>query len=96
MNRDDFFIMREAMTRFGGRFVKSLSICLAYADPVNREILIDAFTQDTVVNYGPGTSFFKTIEEERAQKERQQIYQTQDKRVKLVVKEVRKKLSNTR
>ena len=48
--------MITLMDQYGGSFVSALAQALRYADPTNRQRLLDAFP-DLVVKYGPSSSF---------------------------------------
>jgi 2-oxo-4-hydroxy-4-carboxy--5-ureidoimidazoline (OHCU) decarboxylase len=48
--------MITLMDQYGGSFVSSIAQALRYADPNNRQRLLDAFP-DLVAKYGPGTKF---------------------------------------
>jgi hypothetical protein len=48
--------MITLMDQYGGSFVSSIAQALRYADPTNRQRLLDAFP-DIVAKYGPGTKF---------------------------------------
>ena len=48
--------MITLMDQYGGSFVSSIAQALRYADPTNRQRLLDAFP-DIVAKYGPGTRF---------------------------------------
>jgi hypothetical protein len=48
--------MITLMDQYGGSFVSTLAQALRYADPTNRQRLLDAFP-DIVAKYGPGTKF---------------------------------------
>jgi len=56
MNSTEFRNMIMVMDQYGGSFVSSIAQALRFADPVNRQRLIDAFP-DLVAKYGPGTKF---------------------------------------
>jgi 2-oxo-4-hydroxy-4-carboxy--5-ureidoimidazoline (OHCU) decarboxylase len=49
------------METYGGTFVSSISQALRYADPMNRQKLLDAFP-DLVEKYGPNSQFMKPKE----------------------------------
>ena len=59
MNSTDFHRMLCLMESKGGTFVSSLSQALRYADPVNRQRVLDAFP-DLVEKYGPNSPFNKS------------------------------------
>lgn len=56
MNATEFRNMIITMEQYGGSFVSSIAQALRFADPINRQRLIDAFP-DLVAKYGPGTKF---------------------------------------
>jgi len=56
MNSTEFRNMIMVMDQYGGSFVSSIAQALRFADPVNRQRLIDAFP-DLVAKYGPNTKF---------------------------------------
>ena len=47
------------METYGGTFVSHLATALRYADPVNRQKILDAFP-DLVAKYGPASQFMKS------------------------------------
>ena len=53
--------MLTLMDQYGGSFVSALAQALRYADPTNRQRLLDAFP-DLVAKYGPGTKFAQTLQ----------------------------------
>jgi len=61
MNSSQLFAMTALMETYGGTFVSSISQALRYADPVNRQKLLDAFP-DLVEKYGPNSQFMKPKE----------------------------------
>jgi hypothetical protein len=58
MNLAQFHAMTECMQTYGGTFVSHLATALRYADPVNRQKILDAFP-DLVAKYGPTSQFMK-------------------------------------
>ena len=58
MNSAQFHAMTECMQTYGGTFVSHLATALRYADPVNRQKILDVFP-DLVVKYGPTSQFMK-------------------------------------
>ena len=56
MNSTEFRNMVMVMDQYGGSFVSSIAQALRFADPVNRQRLIDAFP-DLVAKYGPNNQF---------------------------------------
>ena len=48
--------MITLMDQYGGSFVSSIAQALRYADPNNRQRLLDAFP-DLVAKYGPSSNF---------------------------------------
>ena len=50
--------MTSLMQTYGGTFLSHLATALRYADPVNRQKILDAFP-DLVAKYGPGSQFMK-------------------------------------
>ena len=48
--------MITLMDQYGGSFVSSIAQALRYADPNNRQRLLDAFPE-LVAKYGPDTKF---------------------------------------
>ena len=48
--------MITLMDQYGGSFVSAIAQALRYADPTNRQRLLDAFP-DLVAKYGPSSSF---------------------------------------
>jgi len=58
MNSAQFFAMTALMQSHGGTFVSHLATALRYADPVNRQKILDAFP-DLVAKYGPTSQFMK-------------------------------------
>lgn len=58
MNSSQFTAMICLMQSHGGSFVSSIAQALRYADPSNRQRLLDAFP-DLVEKYGPASAFMK-------------------------------------
>jgi hypothetical protein len=56
MTSTELTSMITLMDQYGGSFVSSIAQALRYADPTNRQRLLDAFP-DIVAKYGPGTRF---------------------------------------
>ena len=52
--------MTETMTKYGGKFVSTMANALRYADPTNRQRILDAFP-DLVKSYGPGSVFQQPV-----------------------------------
>ena len=52
--------MTETMTKYGGKFVSTMANALRYADPTNRQRILDAFP-DLVQRYGPGSAFQQPV-----------------------------------
>jgi len=58
MNTAQLTTMICLMQSHGGSFVSSIAQALRYADPVNRQRLLDAFP-DLVEKYGPTSQFLQ-------------------------------------
>ena len=59
MNSAQFHAMTECMQTYGGTFVSHLAIALRYADPENRQKILNALPE--IVNkYGPTSQFMKS------------------------------------
>ena len=58
MNSSQFFAMTALMETYGGTFVSHLATALRYADPVNRQKILDALPE-IVEKYGPTSQFLK-------------------------------------
>jgi 2-oxo-4-hydroxy-4-carboxy--5-ureidoimidazoline (OHCU) decarboxylase len=56
MTSTQLHAMITLMDQYGGSFVSALAQALRYADPTNRQRLLDAFP-DLVAKYGPSSSF---------------------------------------
>jgi hypothetical protein len=56
MTSTELTSMITLMDQYGGSFVSSIAQALRYADPTNRQRLLDAFP-DITAKYGPGTRF---------------------------------------
>ena len=56
MTSTQLHAMLTLMDQYGGSFVSSIAQALRYADPTNRQRLLDAFP-DLVAKYGPSSSF---------------------------------------
>jgi hypothetical protein len=56
MTSTELTSMITLMDQYGGSFVSSIAQALRYADPTNRQRLLDAFP-DIIAKYGPGTRF---------------------------------------
>jgi hypothetical protein len=59
MNTSEFTAMTLLMQSCGGSFVDALAQAMRYADPVNRQRLLDAFP-DIIEKYGPTSDFMKS------------------------------------
>lgn len=53
--------MITLMQSHGGSFVSALAQALRYADPINRQRILDAFP-DLVEKYGPASRFMQPAE----------------------------------
>ena len=60
MTLTELYHLTETMTKYGGKFVSSLANALRYADPANRQRILDAFP-DLVQRYGPGSAFQQSV-----------------------------------
>jgi hypothetical protein len=58
MNSTELHAMIVCMDSYGGSFVSSIAQALRFADPTNRQRLLDAFP-DLVQKYGPQGQFAK-------------------------------------
>jgi 2-oxo-4-hydroxy-4-carboxy--5-ureidoimidazoline (OHCU) decarboxylase len=58
MNSTELHAMIARMDSYGGSFVSSIAQALRFADPKNRQTLLDAFP-DLVQKYGPDSQFAK-------------------------------------
>jgi len=56
MNPTELHAMIARMDTYGGSFVSSIAQALRFADPKNRQTLLDAFP-DLVQKYGPQGQF---------------------------------------
>jgi 2-oxo-4-hydroxy-4-carboxy--5-ureidoimidazoline (OHCU) decarboxylase len=56
MTSTQLYAMITLMDQYGGSFVSAIAQALRYADPTNRQRLLDAFP-DLVAKYGPSSSF---------------------------------------
>jgi hypothetical protein len=56
LSGDDFYILTETMSQFGGNFCKKLADAIRAADSNNKQKLIEAFPE-IVKDYGPGSRF---------------------------------------
>jgi 2-oxo-4-hydroxy-4-carboxy--5-ureidoimidazoline (OHCU) decarboxylase len=56
MTSTQLHAMITLMDQYGGSFVSAIAQALRYADPTNRQRLLDAFP-DIVAKYGPSSSF---------------------------------------
>jgi hypothetical protein len=61
LNSSELFTMITLMQSHGGSFVSALAQALRYADPINRQRILDAFP-DLVEKYGPTSRFMKPAE----------------------------------
>jgi len=61
LNSSELFTMITLMQSHGGSFVSALAQALRYADPINRQRILDAFP-DLVEKYGPASRFMKPAE----------------------------------
>jgi hypothetical protein len=58
MNQSELTAMICLMQSHGGSFVGAIAQALRFADPVNRQRLIDAFP-DIIEKYGPTSAFMQ-------------------------------------
>ena len=58
MNSSELTAMICLMQSHGGSFVNAIAQALRFADPVNRQRLLDAFP-DLVQKYGPTSAFMQ-------------------------------------
>jgi len=56
MTPSEFHQLTDLMQQHGGKFVQSLATALRYADPLNRQKILDSFP-DLVLKYGPTSMF---------------------------------------
>ena len=56
MTPSEFHQLTDLMQQHGGKFVQSLATTLRYADPLNRQKILDSFP-DLVLKYGPMSMF---------------------------------------
>lgn len=59
MTNTELHAMIACMDTYGGSFVSSIAQALRFADPKNRQRLLDAFP-DLVQKYGPNSPFNKS------------------------------------
>ena len=60
MTPSEFHELTNLMQQHGGKFVQSLAATLRYADPINRQKILDSFP-DLVLKYGPTSMFNASI-----------------------------------
>lgn len=60
MTPSEFHQLTDLMQQHGGKFVQSLATTLRYADPLNRQKILDSFP-DLVLKYGPTSMFNASI-----------------------------------
>ena len=58
---EQFHSMLGTVRRNGGNFAVKLADCLAAADPVNRQRLLDVFGPELVERYGPESIFNRDL-----------------------------------
>jgi len=56
LSGEDYYVLTETMSRYGGHFCKKLSEAIRAADSNNKQKIIDAFPE-IVKDYGPGSVF---------------------------------------
>jgi len=56
LSGEDYYILTETMSRYGGHFCKKLADAIRAADGGNKQKIIDAFPE-IVKEYGPGSTF---------------------------------------
>jgi hypothetical protein len=56
MNSTELYAMITRMNTYGGSFVSSIAQALRFADPTNRQKLLDAFP-NLIQEYGPKSRF---------------------------------------
>ncbi len=60
MNHDDLHATLLCMERFGGTFCTKLAAAMRYADPSNRQKILNAFPE-IVEKYGPTGPFQRSM-----------------------------------
>jgi hypothetical protein len=60
MTNDDFYILTEAMQKFGGHFCKKLADAIRVADSTNKHRILHAFPE-MIRDYGPESLFAKAM-----------------------------------
>lgn len=56
LSGEDYYVLTETMSRYGGHFCKKLAEAIRAADGNNKQKIIDAFPE-IVKDYGPGSVF---------------------------------------
>lgn len=57
MDSREIYLMITRMEKYGGLFVSNLANALRYADPTNKERILNAFPE-YIEEYGPGSKYF--------------------------------------
>ena len=61
LTSEQFHSMLGTVRRNGGSFAVKLADCLAAADPINRQRLLDVFGPELVERYGPESIFNRQL-----------------------------------
>ena len=61
LTSEQFHSMLGTIRRNGGNFAVKLADCLAAADPVNRQRLLDVFGPELIERYGPESIFNRDL-----------------------------------
>jgi len=61
LTSEQFHSMLGNVRRNGGSFAVKLADCLAAADPINRQRLLDVFGPELIERYGPESIFNREL-----------------------------------
>ena len=61
LTSEQFHSMLGTVRRNGGNFAVKLADCLAAADPINRQRLLDVFGPELIERYGPESIFNREL-----------------------------------
>lgn len=61
LTSEQFHSLLGTIRRNGGNFAVKLADCLAAADPINRQRLLDVFGPELIERYGPESIFNREL-----------------------------------
>lgn len=62
---DDYYVLTETMSRYGGSFISKLADAIRAADSLNKKKILDAFPE-LIKSYGPDSRFANSMRAEKS------------------------------